>query len=430
MTILTFLNLLHFTLVLLFGILLSAEIAGVLETRSQRKLVACLFLCLLLAQAVLWQLFGTEAVRAWYPAITHLPLLLALIFLLNCSPGIAIVSVCTAYLCCQIPRWAFVAVIAFSGSELVGELCYNVLILAVYLLLHTYFVKAAHLVISRSTQSLLFFGGLPVGYYFFDYATTVYSDALYSDFHALHEFLPTILVVFYVLFMTAYHWELQKHMQAELQNSMLELQQKQTQTELSLLRQAETQAAIYQHDMRHHLSIIAEFLRGGQAEQATAYINKAEHAITAITPKRFCENEIVNLLCNSFSNKSEQQQVQLRCKVKVPKKLSVSDTDLCALLSNGLENALHAVSSLEAPFRSIDFYCEAKQNKLLIEIKNPYIHELIIENGIPVSNKPGHGYGCQSIRSITERYHGICTFQTEQNLFILRVLLPMEPESL
>ena len=114
----------------------------------------------------------------------------------------------------------------------------------------------------------------------------------------------------------------------------------------------------------------------------------------------------------------------------MPQKLSISDTDLCTILSNGLENALHAVEKLESSFRYVDFYCEAKQNKLLIEIKNPYIREVIMENGIPISNEPGHDYGCQSIHSITQQHHGICTFQTKQNIFILRIVLPLEFVSL
>ena len=118
--------------------------------------------------------------------------------------------------------------------------------------------------------------------------------------------------------------------------------------------------------------------------------------------------------------------IQLNITAKLPQTISIPDPELCAILSNGLENALYAVDKLEPSFRYVDFYCETKQNKLLIEIKNPYLHDITMENGIPVSKEPGHGYGCQSIRTITERYHGICTFQTEQNIFILRVVLPVE----
>lgn len=425
MTVLTVLNLLHYALVLIFGLLLSAEIAGENSIKQHKTLFLCLVPALLLLQGILWLISGTGTVEKLYPIITHLPLILILVFVCKKSVAVSVVSVCTAYLCCQIPHWGQIAVVSLTHAPIIGEICYIILIVITYFLLQRYFIKAVHPVITRSSNTLFLFGSLPIAYYIFDYATTVYSDALYTSSTALHEFLPTVLVIFYVVFLTAYHWEMQEHMQVELRNSMLELQHKQVQTELTMLRQAEKQAAIYQHDMRHHLMMIDDFLRTGKHEQALTYIHRAEHDIVSITPRQFCENEIVNLLCGSFFNKAQQQNIVLNIKVKLPKALSISDTDLCALLSNGLENALHAVDKLEEPFRYVDFYCEQKQHKLLIEISNPYMDEVNMKNGVPVSDKAGHGYGCQSIRSIAERYNGICTFQTEHQLFILRVVLPV-----
>ena len=112
--------------------------------------------------------------------------------------------------------------------------------------------------------------------------------------------------------------------------------------------------------------------------------------------------------------------------VKIPSTLAIPDAEICALLSNGLENAIHAVAELEKPYRYGVFYCELKQGKLLIEIKNPYTGCINFKNGLPTSEEPGHGYGCQSIRAITEQHHGICTFQTENNIFLLRIVLPMQ----
>ncbi len=40
--------------------------------------------------------------------------------------------------------------------------------------------KAAYATMTYSRWTLLLFGSLPVTYYIFDYATTVYSNALYS----------------------------------------------------------------------------------------------------------------------------------------------------------------------------------------------------------------------------------------------------------
>ena len=145
----------------------------------------------------------------------------------------------------------------------------------------------------------------------------------------------------------------------------------------------------------------------------------------AITPKRFCENELVNLLCSSFSNKAEHKGIRLTVKAKLPQNLSISDTELCSILSNGLENALRAVSELEPALKWTELYCGIQANKLLIEIKNPYIGEIAMRDGLPLSNREGHGYGCRSIRSITEQNGGLCSFEPESGVFTLQVMLPL-----
>ena len=44
-----------------------------------------------------------------------------------------------------------------------------------------------------SRAALGLFGSLPVAFYFFDYATTIYSDALYAGIHVVNESLPALL---------------------------------------------------------------------------------------------------------------------------------------------------------------------------------------------------------------------------------------------
>ena len=113
--------------------------------------------------------------------------------------------------------------------------------------------------------------------------------------------------------------------------------------------------------------------------------------------------------------------------VVFPQKLRISDMELCSLLSNGLENAVQAVEKLEPECRQIQFHCRIQQDKLLIEIKNP-VHaggQLLFHDGLPVSNRENHGYGCQSIRSIVRQHQGICVFDEKDGMFLLRVVLPV-----
>ena len=425
MNIASLLDVFNYALVLIYGLALDVFISGGCDTPRQKRLIVYLCPCFLVVQSLGWLALGELGVKQIYPLIVHLPLVLILVLALKKPWGIAIVSTATAYLCCQPPRWGSIAVEALTHSAVAGNLVYIVLLSGSFYLFRRYFVAAAYGAMTSSPTSLLLFGSLPCSYYIFDYATTIYSDALYSGTQALNEFLPTALVVFYVLFLPAFHVQSQKRSSAEMQRSLLEVELKQSQQEMDAMRASEMQTAVYQHDMRHHLNMIGGLLAAGQPQQAQDYIQKVQSDVESIATRRFCENETVNLLCSSFAQRAERAGVQLQVDARVPQELSVSDTELCSLLSNALENALRVAGGLEPPARRVvGLYCGIRLGKLLTEAPNPYDTPPVLRDGIPVSDEAGHGYGCRSIRAIAQRRGGLCQFLAEDGTFLLRVMLP------
>ena len=181
--------------------------------------------------------------------------------------------------------------------------------------------------------------------------------------------------------------------------------------------------------MRHHLTMLDSYLATGKTQQASDYIKAVQTDITFVMPQRFCENELVNLLCTSFSSRAELQNIKLKISAKLPATLTIADTALCALLSNGLENALHAVSRMEDSHRWVELYCAVRSNNLLIEVQNPYTGTIQLKDGLPVSRQSGHGYGCSSIRTIVEYHQGQFSFNPKDGLFTLRVILPLRRTS-
>ena len=415
----------NYGLVFFFGASLSVSIAGGCKTRRDWILLAALCPVFLALQTISWLTLRLETTKQLYPLLIHLPLLVLMVLGLKRPLGISLVSICAAYLCCQLPRCCDITAAAVTGSELAGQIAYTVLIAPIFLFLLRYFVPPARDTMVQSPRSLFLFGGLPVIYYVFDYTTAIYSDLLYSGSELVAELLPTAVGLLYMAYTTAYRQQLQRQTQAELLNSLMAGQLKQAGTEIASLRRAEAQAATYQHDMRHHLTAISGFLTSGKPRQAEEYIRQVRTDIEAITPKRFCENELVNLLCSSFSAKAEHMGVRLTLEAALPGALSISDTELCALLSNGLENALDAVGALKENRRWVEFYCGARLDKLLIEIKNPYAGQIAFRNDLPASARPNHGHGCRSIHTISQTYRGLCEFKAEDGIFTLRVALPM-----
>lgn len=130
-----------YVLVLIYGLALSADIStGGHVSRQQKYLLTLLCLLFLLMQGLGLVLLGERTVKQLYPLVVHVPLVLILILFMKKSVGVAIVSTCTAYLCCQPPRWGRIAVEALTQSTLAAELVYILLMPVMYYLLRRFFV--------------------------------------------------------------------------------------------------------------------------------------------------------------------------------------------------------------------------------------------------------------------------------------------------
>lgn len=413
-------------LVLLYGTLLTIGFAGGCTSKKERCEVAVLSVIILAAQILSYILYGLENTRKLYPLISHLPIFLMLVFRFKRPWGVALASILTAYFCCQLPQWIGTVTLYLFGTKLAYALGYILSLVSLFILLRRYFAKAAYQAMTFSKRSLLLFGGLPLFYYIFDYTTTVYTDALYTGVRLVTEFLPAAMALFYVAFVSAYHQEVQRRSRLEMDNAILTAQSERAKNEIFALQQVQQQTSIYRHDMRHHLSLLGSYLEFGEFSKAGEYIRQAQTDIDKIVPVRYCENNAVNLILSSFATKAKQQDVAFSAEVNIPAALPLSDTELCALLSNGLDNAVYAAAQIhEDVQRPVRINCQPHKDKLLIFISNPYRGTVTMREGLPESTQPQHGFGAKSIRMIAEKHNGYCAFEAEEGLFTLKVVLPL-----
>ena len=417
------LTILHHAVTLLFGVYLSAAFLGI---RMSRKNIVILFgfsSALGVVCALSFIFFGDVFTTQVYPLIIHLPLILFLTLYYKYTALRSVLSVLTAYLCCQISKWIGLAMLDITELEWVYYSVRIVTTVVIFSVLIRFVSNAATQLMQKPPKALLIFSILPFTYYLFDYVTGVYTTLIYSGREVVAEFLSFVLSFVYLLFLLVYFRQYEEKREAEQRSRILKMQQEQTQKEIEAQRRSAYTVSLLRHDMRHFLTTISAYIDSGEYDQAKEYISGIVSYVDRTSMHKFCKNEIVNMILSSYENVMEENRIDFKPSICIPERLPVSDVDLTSILSNALENAIHAVLPLEAEKRHIVLHLRMDDGKLLISLKNTFAEKPVMTDGIPHSSKAGHGFGTQSIRYVTEKLNGNCQFSVKDDWFILRVIL-------
>ncbi|MGN0369656.1 MAG: sensor histidine kinase [Butyrivibrio sp.] len=373
--------------------------------------------------ALIFIFFGAAFTAQIYPLIIHLPLIIFLTLFYKYKALSCALSVLIAYLCCQISKWVGLAMLDITKLEWVYYSVRIITTIVVFVVLIRFVSNAAAQLIHKPTKAVIIFAILPFTYYLFDYVTGVYTTLIYSGKKVVAEFLGFVLCISYLLFLLVYFKQYEGKREAEQKSRILEMQQIQSQKEIEAQKRSAYTVSLLRHDMRHFLTTIAAYIDSGECDKAKEYINGIVSYVDRTAMHRFCKNEIVNMILSSYENVIEENRIDFQQSVNIPEHLHVSDVDLTSILSNALENAIHAVLPLEQEKRHISLYLRTDDDKLLISVKNTFAEKPVLTDGIPYSSKEGHGFGTQSIRYVTEKLNGNFQFSVKDDWFILRVIL-------
>lgn len=417
------LGFIHNATTLLFGVYISAAFLGIKMTKKNVLVLLGFSSAVGALYIGSFLLFGTEGTKKIYPLIVHLPLVLFLTFHFKYKVALSLLSVLTAYLCCQVSNWIGILAMSAFHSETVYYAVRIAVTVITFVLLIRFVSSATAQLLQKPTHSLLILGLMPFVYYLYDYAFGVYTALLYSGIDVVVEFLGFMLCIFYILFIFLYFRQYEEKREAEQINQLMEMKRAQSEKEIEALRRSEKAISILRHDMRHFLLSISVMIANGEYDKAQDCIKEIISAADSTASKRYCKNETVNIILSSLENRIETNKINFEYAINIPENLPFSDVDITAILSNGLENAVNAVVPLPEDKRFIRFDMRENGGKLLISIKNTFLTAPKIVDGLPKSLRDGHGFGSQSIRYETEKLKGHCQFSVSDGYFILQVIL-------
>lgn len=84
---------------------------------------------------------------------------------------------------------------------------------------------------------------------------------------------------------------------------------------------------------------------------------------------------------------------------------------------------MHSLEDMETGEKWAKLTIFSKENNILLQLENATTKCPVFVDGIPVSNKNGHGIGVKSIIYYVEQLQGQWQFSCVDNVFVLKIII-------
>ena len=241
----------------------------------------------------------------------------------------------------------------------------------------------------------------------------IVADVSYLSFNAnimAEELLiPRLLLVpLFGILMYAFSYDmrrLEKGAEMDAHNRFLRMQLNSLQENTRLIAEANQKMAVIRHDIRHYNRLLATMVKEGKKETALHLINNCDDNLLQTSIQQYCYNPIINAALSMYIHKAEQEQLPLTQKVDLPTTLKLDENELAILLSNLLENAFLASKKQPATAREIKVLIRTDARQMLLTVANRFDDPVRLgEDGLPVTNRNGHGLGMRSLALFRDKY--------------------------
>lgn len=413
----------HNLTTLLFGIFISAFFLGVKQNRKN-FFVLTLFSALIGILHFLVMLTSGEITTfQLYPIITHLPLLLFLTVYYKYPFTSSCISVFSAYLCCQLSNWIGLFVLSITKLQWCYYFSRILITLITFFLLCKFVCRTTETIFAKDKRELYIIGFLPFIYYISDYAFTKFSNLLYSGNKAVVEFMGFAFCIAYLIFLLIYFKEYENKQEIRQYSELMEIQLISIQNEIEQMKDSRKKLVILRHDMHHHLNILLTQLQNNNTDKAKEYIKEISDAYDSTIITTYCKNEMLNSVISIYQMRFTNKGFFLNCNISVSKSLSYPDISICTILSNALENSMHALEEINIERKWTNLTISQKKDRLLLQVENPIGKVPKFVDGVPASNREGHGIGIKSIIYYVNKLNGQYHFSVSNNSFILRIII-------
>lgn len=179
----------------------------------------------------------------------------------------------------------------------------------------------------------------------------------------------------------------------------------------------------FRHDIKNNLYMLGILLEDGKYDEAKEHLNKLSLDIKETENKFSTGNYFADALISHKAKEASENNISIKFEGAIPTR-NISNSDLCTILANSLDNAIRACAEI-AP-------CEITINSILndkgftITVSNPVKKKVEIKNNTIRTTKrdtENHGLGIGNIKRTAQKNNGAVTLSCTDTTFSIKVAI-------
>ena len=245
------------------------------------------------------------------------------------------------------------------------------------------------------------------------------AEHFFSHGQMLSMYFLGLASLFCILFS---YKKLQQNFRLSTEISLLEQQEHSLNQYVEEAKTRYDETKSFRHDIRNHIAVVKKLLQNGKLEEAITYVEDLDDMAEKMSFPCSTNNPVVDILVGNKLGIAKSMGIDVDCSLPLPYPCGIRDIDICIVLSNALDNAIHAVKN---PGADIEKYIRVsgriQGDFLMMEIQNSFHGKGAFKKGTGLSN----------VKKVAEKYGGAMSIETQENVFVLHVLLiiPQHPEN-
>ncbi len=212
----------------------------------------------------------------------------------------------------------------------------------------------------------------------------------------------------------------------------IEGQLKQAHLEEEHNQRTEAMIRAWRHDFHNYLEVLRIYIENKDYDQLKNYVGEVEQEFQSTLSLFATGVSSIDAVLASKMLIANENSVKVYLDVARLPRLTISETKLCVLLGNLLDNAIEACEKIsDAAQRYIKLSIFPQRGMLMIHIVNRAPNDYSYQDDHLISSKKesNHGYGLARVKQIVEAENGLYSFTHTEKEFDSALFLPLREDS-